>query len=73
MPRLCEFTWSDGVECLKPAVNYIEFPKQDKAESNKLWLCAEHYDGWADYYRRCAQENVHNADEARRICRINRL
>jgi len=73
--RLCEFTWSDGEECLKPAVNYMECLcfRQDIAEWDKVWLCAEHYDGWADYYQRVAQGDFYNTDDARRVCRRNRL
>lgn len=42
MRRLCEFGFSDGVECLEAAV----------ANIGERWYCAEHYDNWIGYYRR---------------------
>ena len=41
MRKVCQFGFSDGAECLKPA----------KANIGTRWFCAEHYDNWLDYYR----------------------
>jgi hypothetical protein len=42
VPKFCEFGFSDGAECLKPAV----------ASIGSRHYCAEHYDNWMEYYRR---------------------
>ena len=58
--RICDFAFSDGAECLKPAV----------ANISVWWYCAEHYDTWIDYYRRHFAANGEKFDE--RILKAHR-
>ena len=58
--RICQ-DFSDGSECLKPAVTSILH----------CWYCAEHYDGLMAYYRRTAEGDAHNSAFARRILKEN--
>lgn len=65
--RLCEFTYSDETECPKPAKHHFKFRRAEH------WYCTEHYDSMADYYRRTAHTDAHNADAARRVRKDNNL
>jgi hypothetical protein len=57
--KLCQFEFSDGVECLEPAV----------ASMCQQWFCAEHYDVWMEYYRRRLITNDGNDQFAKKVLR----
>ena len=70
MRKLCQFNFSDGSECVKPAC----------ASIGSRSYCAEHYDVWIDYYRRhlydegCSNYNLvdDGIDDVKRVLKENR-